>query len=137
VGTVRTGQWTWEQEPVAVNPKTGEMVFRGVGRAGVVLVTEGGNDGRAAKLAENETKRIRRVVAEAPVTVIRVGDGDEHVQLTKLSRHVTKMKPVLSKTEVTDVTQRLKTLGAKRPLPIPKGVDPFNARPDRRGMRGR
>jgi hypothetical protein len=137
VGTVRTGNWTWEQEPVAFNPKTGEMVFRGVGRGGVVLVSEGGSDHRAAKLADGEVKRVKRVVQEAPVTIIRVGEGEERIPLTKLSRHVTKMKPVLSKTETADVTRRLKTLGAKKPLPIPKGVDPFNTRPDRRGVRGR
>jgi len=133
--TVRTGQWTWEQEPVAFNPKTGEMVFRGVGRGGVVLVTEGGNVGRAARLADGEVKRVKRVVQEAPVTIVHVGEGPEQVPLTKLSRHVTKMKPVLSKTETADVAKRLKTLGAKKPLPIPKGTDPFNTRPNRKGMR--
>lgn len=137
LSSVRTGQWTWEQEPVALNPKTGEMVFRGVGRGGVLLVTEGGNDHRAARLADGEVKRVKRVVQEAPVTIIRVGEGEEQVPLTKLSRHVTKLKPVLSKTETADVAKRLKTLSVKKQLPIPKGVDPFNMRPDRRGMRGR
>jgi hypothetical protein len=135
-GTVRTGQWTWEQEPVAVNPKTGEMIFRGVGRGGVVLLSEGGSANRAARLADSEAKKVKRVVAEAPVSVIRVGsDGD--VELRKLSRHLTRMKPVLSKQETGDVTRRLKTLSARQPLPIPKGVDPNNVRPDRKGMRGR
>ena len=133
--TVRTGQWTWEQEPAAFNPKTGEMIFRGVGRGGVVLVAEGGNDGRAARLADGEVKRVKRVVQEAPVTIIRIGEGQDQVPLTKLSRHVTKMKPVLSKTETADVAKRLKTLNAMKPLPIPKGVDPLNTRPSRRGMR--
>ncbi|MCL1802003.1 MAG: DUF4191 domain-containing protein [Promicromonosporaceae bacterium] len=137
VGTVRTGQWTWEDEPAAFNAKTGEMVYRGVGRGGVVLVTEGGADFRATKLAEQETKRIKRVIPEAPVTVIRIGDEEGKVKLTKLSRHVTKMKPVLSKTEVAEVTKRLKTLSSKRTLPIPKGVDPFNTRPDRKGLKGK
>jgi hypothetical protein len=137
VGTVRTGSWTWEQEPVAFNPKTGELAYRGVGRGGVVVMTEGGSEQRAARLADSEVKRVRRVIPEAPVTIIRVGDDDGQVKLTKLSRHVTKMKPVLTKTETADVTKRLKTLGAKKQLPIPKGVDPFSARPDRKGMRGR
>lgn len=137
VGTVRTGQWTWEQEPVAFNAKTGEMVFRGVGRGGVVLLTEGGNDQRAARLAEGEIKRVKRVIPEAPITVVRVGEGEDQVTLTKLSRHVTKMKPILSKSEAADVTKRLKTLNVKKPLPIPKGIDPLNMRPDRKGMRGR
>ena len=137
LGTVRTGSWTWEQQPVAFNTKTQEMVFRGVGRGGVVLVAEGGADSRAAKLLEQESKRVKRLMPEAPVTLIRVGDGEDQIKLTKLSRHVTKMKPILSKSETAEVTRRLKTLGTKKQMPIPKGVDPFTARPDRKGLRGK
>src|SRR5690606_17491547 len=40
LGTVRGG-WTFEDEPVAVDARNQDFVFRGVGRAGVVLVSEG------------------------------------------------------------------------------------------------
>ncbi|GMA89001.1 hypothetical protein GCM10025868_42510 [Angustibacter aerolatus] len=46
------------------------------------------------------------------------------------------MRPTLSKAEVVAVHKRLRALGAQR-LPVPKGIDPMRARPDRRGMRGR
>jgi len=136
LNTVRTGSWTWQEEPVDFNAKTGEMVFRGVGRAGVVLVSEGGSDARAQKLFENETRRVKRVVPEVPITTVRVGDGEGQVKLTKLSRHVTKLSPVLSKEETAAVTKRLTTLGAKK-MPVPKGIDPFSARPNRKALRGR
>ena len=134
--TVRTGSWTWEQQPVEFNAKTGEMVFRGVGRAGVLLVSEGGSAARGQRLIENETRRVKRVVPEVPVTTLRVGSGEDEVRLTKLSRHVTKLSPILSKEETAAVTQRLKTLGPKK-MPTPKGMDPFSARPNRKALRGR
>ena len=136
LNTVRTGSWTWEDEPVDFNAKTGEMVFRGVGRPGVLLVSEGGSDTRAQRLFENEIRRVKRVVPEVPITTVRIGHGEDQVKLTKLSRHVTKLSPVLSKEETAAVSQRLKTLGAKK-MPIPKGVDPFSARPNRKALRGR
>ena len=43
---------------------------------------------------------------------------------------------VLTKDEVATVQKRLKALGGIRP-PVPKGIDPMRARPDRRAMRGR
>ena len=134
--TVRTGSWTFEPQPVESNAKTGEMLFRGVGRAGILLVSEGGSGQRAARLVENETRRIKRVVPEAPITVLRVGDEEGDVALPKLSRKVTRLKPILSKEETAAVTSRLKALGPKK-LPTPKGVDPFRARPNRKALRGR
>ena len=41
-----------------------------------------------------------------------------------------------SSAEVTEVARRLRALGGVR-MPVPKGVDPLKARPDRKGMRGR
>ena len=42
----------------------------------------------------------------------------------------------LNKQEVHVVDKRVSTLGSAK-LPIPKGIDPTRARPDRRAMRGR
>ena len=38
--------------------------------------------------------------------------------------------------EVGEVTKRLRALGGVR-LPVPKGIDPYRVRPDRKGMKGR
>ena len=134
LGTIRRG-WTFSQEPVAVDPRTQDLVFRGIGRAGVVLVGEGPK-GRIDKLLESERKRTARVISGAPVVLLQVGDGEGQVPLPKLARAVQKLKPKLTKQEVAEVSKRLTALGGVR-LPVPKGVDPMRARPDRKGMRGR
>jgi hypothetical protein len=127
--------WSVEQQPVAVDPRTQDMVFRAVGRGGVVLITEGPLP-RVARLAEQERKRVARVVPNVPITVVYTGDDEGQVELRKLSGTLMRMKGTLSKTEVSEVAKRLRAIGGVRP-PIPKGIDPLKARPDRRMTRGR
>jgi hypothetical protein len=127
--------WTVEEQPVAVDPRTQDVVFRAIGRPGVVLVTEGPVH-RVSRMVEAERKRVTRVVPNVPVHVLHAGDEDGQVPLRKLSRTVTRLKPALTKTEVGQVTKRLRALGAAK-MPIPKGIDPLRARPDRRATRGR
>ena len=134
LGTIRRG-WTFAEEPVAVDPRTQDLVFRGVGRAGVVLVGEGPS-GRVGRLLESERKRTARLVPNVPVHIIQAGPEEGQVPLRKLPRTVQKLKPSLTKQEVGEVLKRLTALGAAR-LPVPKGIDPMRARPDRKGMRGR
>lgn len=132
--TIRRG-WEFPEEPVAADPRTRDMVFRGVGRAGVVLVGEG-TPQRAQRMLEAERRKVARILPNVPVTMLQVGDAEGQVRLPKLARTVQKLKPTLTKTEVAEVTKRLRALGGVR-LPVPKGIDPFRARPDRKGMRGR
>ena len=134
LGTVRGG-WTFEDEPVAMNPKTQDFVFRGVGRPGVVLVSEGPAH-RVTRLLEDERKRTARIIPNVPIHLIQMGNDEGQVVLTKLGRTVTRLKPKLTKPEVAEVSKRLKALGGAK-LPMPKGIDPMRARPDRKGMRGR
>lgn len=135
LGTIRRG-WTFTEEPVNVDPRTKDMVFRGLGRPGVVLIAEGGPAPRLARLLEAERKRTARVISGAPITLVQVGDDEGQVPLRKLPRHIQRLRPSLTKQEVAEVGKRLTALGAVR-LPVPKGVDPMRARPDRKGMRGR
>jgi len=132
--TIRRG-WDFPEEPVAMDARTQDLVFRGVGRAGVVLVSEGPAH-RVAKLLEQERRRVNRVLPKVPVILIQCGNDEGQVPLRKLSRQVQRLKPTLDKQAVAEITKRLKALGGTR-LPVPKGVDPFKARPDRKGMRGR
>ena len=127
--------WNVEEQPVAVDPRTQDLIFRAVGRPGVVLVTEGPLP-RVNRLAENERKRMSRVLPDVPVIVINAGDGEGQVPLRKLGRTIMRKRPALSKDEVSTVARRLHALGAAR-LPIPKGVDPTRMRPDRKATRGR
>jgi hypothetical protein len=140
LGALRRG-WYYDQQPVAVEgTRPGDlnaaaMVFRAVGRPGVVLVLEGPLH-RARKLAESERKRINRVLPNVPVHLMRAGDGEDEVPLHKLAKKISRMRPSLTKQEAAAVNKRLKALGAARP-PVPKGIDPLRARPDRKGLRGR
>lgn len=134
VGTLRRG-WTFTQEPVAVDPRTQDLVFRGVGRPGVVLIGEGPAH-RIGKLLEAERKRTARVVSGAPIHLLQVGDGEGQLTLRQLPRTVSRLKPQLTKDEVAVVLRRVTSLGGAK-LPVPKGIDPMRARPDRKGMRGR
>jgi hypothetical protein len=46
-----------------------------------------------------------------------------------------KLNKELTKLEVNAVSKRISSLGSR--LPIPKGIDPYKARPDRKAARGR
>ncbi|NYJ75087.1 MULTISPECIES: DUF4191 domain-containing protein [Allobranchiibius] len=137
--------WYYEQEPVAADSgrarkmsemQNAAMVFRAVGRAGVVLVGEGPRGG-ATKLLESERKRVSRVSGpEVPVHTMRVGEGDDAVAVSKLTATMTKLPKKLTDAEVQAVNKRLRALGGVKP-PIPKGMDPRAARPDRKSARGR
>jgi hypothetical protein len=132
---IRRG-WYVEDEPVAVDPRTRDLVFRAIGRPGVALVTEGPLP-RVQRLVDGERKRITRVLGtNVPIMVIHVGDGEGQVPLRRLNSTLMKSRPALTKTEVSQIIGRLRALGAVRP-PIPKGIDPTRVRPDRKGVRGR
>ena len=141
LSSLRRG-WYFEQQPVAAEAgRAGDMtsavmVFRATGRPGVVLVAEG-PPVRATKLAEAERKKISRIAgASVPVTVLRIGEGEDEVSVRKVTSKIQRMKPVLTKEEVTAVNKRLKAMGGMRP-PLPAGVDPNRMRMDRKSMRGR
>lgn len=130
--TIRRG-WDFPEEPVAMDPRNQDLVFRGVGRAGVVLVGEG-PAGRIPRLLDAERKKISRILPNVPITLIQAGSAEGQVPLRKLPKAVQRLKPKLTKQEAAEVTKRLRSLGGAR-LPIPKGVDPYKVRPDRKGMR--
>lgn len=142
LSSLRRG-WFFDQQPVAADAArandmaSAAMVYRAVGRPGIVLIGEG-PPARAQKLLAAERKRVERVAPGVPVVLLRVGDGDGEgeVGIRKLTTKVQRLKPVLTKDEVSVVNKRLKALGGMRP-PVPKGVDPTKARMDRRSTRGR
>jgi hypothetical protein len=135
LANIRRG-WYVEEEPVAVDPRTRDLVFRAVGRPGVALVTEG-PPGRVQRLVDGERRRVTRVLGpNVPVLIVHVGDGEGQVPLRRLNNKLMRSRPALTKTEAAQVAARLKALGGAKP-PIPKGIDPTRARPDRKGVRGR
>lgn len=138
--SIRKG-WYIQREPVAADVnRPGDiagaaMVYRVLGRPGVVLVGEG-PAGRVEKLLAKEKQRVERVAPGVPVHTMRVGEGDSAVPLAKLTQRVQRLKPQITKDEMAMVNKRLKALGGMR-APIPKGVDPTRARMDRKALRGR
>lgn len=140
LSSIRRG-WYTEREPVAADvARPGDVasaavVYRALGRPGVVLVGEGPS-GRVKKLLAKEAKRVERVAPGVPVTTMVVGNGEDEVPLTKLASKVQRLRPSITKDEMAMVNKRLKALGGMR-APIPQGVDPTRARMDRRAMRGK
>lgn len=127
--------WTTSEEPVAADPRTGDLVFRAVGKPGIVLLVEGPLP-RTLRLAESEKKRHSRVASGVPVHVVHVGNGPDQTPLRKVSRRLMRMPRTLTGAEVGAVVKRMQALGGLRAA-VPKGIDPYRARADRRAMRGR
>ncbi|WP_374969470.1 DUF4191 domain-containing protein [Terrabacter sp. BE26] len=138
--SIRRG-WYTDREPVAADvARPGDiasaaMVYRALGRPGVVLVGEGPT-GRVQKLLAAEKRRVERVAPGVPVTTLRVGSGENEVPLPKLASKVQRLKPQITKDEMAIVNKRLKAIGGLR-APLPPGVDPARARMDRRALRGK
>ncbi|TFC54867.1 DUF4191 domain-containing protein [Cryobacterium sp. TMT2-17-1] len=126
-GSLKRG-WVGSEMPVAVNGKTQDAVYRAVGRGGVVLISEGPRT-RTARMLEEERRMVTRLGGSIAVTIISVGPDADAVPLHKLARRLTRIKPTLTKAEVLAVNNRLNSMTKK--LPIPKGVDPMKARPQR------
>jgi hypothetical protein len=131
--SIRRG-WKFEEEPIEANPKGKAFVFIGVGKGGVALVAEGGQ--AAVRPLQAARARINRIAPGAPILEFHVGRRPGELSLRKLVKAIKKSKRTLSKRERAAIESRLRALGTIR-LPIPKGVDPMRARPDRKALRGR
>jgi hypothetical protein len=127
LGTLKRG-WITEDQPVAVNPRTQDAVFRAIGRPGVVLVSEGPSH-RVKPLVDAERKRLARILPNVTVNVIESGRGEGQVPISQVAKKMGKLKKELTKLEVNAVSKRISSLGNR--LPIPKGIDPYKARPNR------
>ena len=128
--------WYVEPEPVAFT-KDQDLVWRLVGRPGVVLIAEGPST-QTRMLAEEERK-VHRLLSTVPIHTLQVGTDAGQVRLTDLSKTLRQLptKPTsLTDSEITQVSKRLTSMAGKN-LPIPKHIDPNRVRPDRRAMRGR
>lgn len=134
--------WYISQEPVAADVQNRQMdfsnaavVFRALGRPGVVLVGEGPKP-RVTRLLEAERKKVSRVAPGVPVHLIVAGDGEGDVPIRKLVRTVQRLKPAITKAEMAVVNKRLKSLPGIRDA-VPAGIDPTRVRMNRKALRGR
>ncbi len=125
----------WTVTPAVAMNRNQDVVHRAVSRAGIVLVGEG-NPNRVKGLLAAEKKKMARVVVDAPVTDILVGDGEGQVPLRKIRTTLLKLPRVLPGPKVTEVNDRLRALGdLMSNMPIPKGPMPKGARMPRGRMR--
>jgi len=99
-----------------------DAVHRVLGRPGVILVAEG-VPARVRGLLAQEKKKVARVVGDAPIYDIVVGDDEGQIPLRKLSNHVMKLPRNLSAGEVNALGKRMSALGGAR-MPVPGGPLP-------------
>lgn len=140
--------WNVTQEPVAaensgmrrakggIDLAKSALVFRAVGRPGVLLTAEGPKTA-ANRLLEAERRRIARIVGESvPVHTYWISTDEGGTDISDLPKRVKKLGKKLTNAEVTAVSQRLESLGGLRQQ-VPAGMDPTRPpRGARRAMRG-
>ncbi len=112
----------WRVTPAVAFNRNQDLVHRVVGRPGVILVAEG-SGARARDLLSGELRKVRRVIGEAPLYDVVIGDGDGQVPIRRLQTYVMKLPRALKPREVNAVESRLKALGGTA-MPLPKGPIP-------------
>ena len=125
--------WIIPEQPVAYTREQ-DLVWRIVGRPGVVLISEGPSS-RVRGLMQAEAKRVNKVMRNVPVHQIQVGRDQGQIALRDLQRKLRKLKNTLTSEEVPQVSARINALRSGEP-PIPKGIDPLRMNPSRRALRG-
>lgn len=159
LSNMKRGGFDFPQEPVWVDPRTRDAIWRGTGYQGVYLVGEG-DYGRIMRAMDKQEKQIRSVTvgSDIPVYRISVGDGPKQVKLRDLRNVVLKKRTyipntsaskfvqifkkkrrfMMTKDQLTTLNERLITLQRRKGMGIPKGVDPMRMqKPSKRAMRGR
>jgi len=131
VGTLTRRTYKGNNQPVAINPKTRDMVFRIVGPAGVILMGEGAKTSTKA-LLEEERRKVQRVASGVTVHMFYSSQDGEGIPLGELHKKVNKLKRTLNRSEIQAVQNRLSALDTRFGLPIPKGIDPTKMRASRR-----
>ena len=159
LGNINKAGFNFPQEPVWVDPKTKDAIWRGTGYNGIYLLGEGDYD-RVKRAMDRQEQSIKSVTAgsQIPVYRVMVGNGQGQVPLKKLRSNIIRRKAyrpthhknallakihprerfILTKAELEKLNARLRTLQAKNGMGIPKGIDPTRMQHvSRRAMRGR
>ena len=121
--------WRGSEQPIAINPRSQDALYRIVGPAGIVLIGEGHQHG-SQSLADAERKRLSKVAPGVPVHTLFVTESAHAVKLPQLRKEISKLGGGLRRAEIKVVASRLSALGVN--VPIPKGIDPRRARPSRK-----
>jgi len=106
-----------------------DMVHRVSGKAGIILVGEGGFGVKT--LMQDERRKMERFLSGVPVTEVVVGNGQGQVTVRKLQKHLKKLPKKLNTVQLREVRARLRSVGGLN-MPMPKGPMPTNQRIPRR-----
>lgn len=151
--------YNFPEQPVWMDPRTKDAIWRGTGYNGIFLIAEGPRS-RVERAMERQEREIHGVTAGSNIPVYRiyVGTGEGQTRLQDVRKAVTKSKTLLplkhkskimdkihpntrfllTKAELETLNDRLRTLLAKKGYGIPKGIDPMHPQKvSRRAMRGR
>ncbi|MGY1855948.1 DUF4191 domain-containing protein [Modestobacter sp. SYSU DS0290] len=112
----------WRVSSGVAGTREFDALHRVLGRPGIILVGEG-TPQRVRSLIAQEKRRMAKVVGDAPIYDVVVGDGEGEVPLKKLSAHVMKLPRNLSGAEVNALAKRMSALGGQR-MPVPGGPLP-------------
>lgn len=124
-------RWRASDTPVGINPKTQEAVYRAIGRGGIVIVGEGAR-ARLTRLMKEERAKAQRVAHGVPLNIFYIGDGEEDVHISKLSKTIKKLPKAINKATMAAVIKRMDSVSQSlASLPIPKGIDPTKVRAPR------
>ena len=123
--------WIFDEQPAAVNPRTQDVVFRAIGKPGIVLVTEGPST-RVKSLVDAERRRLTRILPNVTITVIETGKGEGQVPIAKVTKKMNKLKNELTKIEVSAVNKRICLHGQQ--AAHPQGHRPLQGTPRPQGI---
>ena len=159
LGNINKAGFNFPQEPVWIDPKTKDAIWRGTSMNGIYLIGEG-NAERLKHAMDRQEHAIKGVTAGSSIPVYRfyIGNGKGQTQLKDLRKTIVKKKTLqpntttnkfmkaihphqrflLTRTELSTLNDRLRTLQSKNGYSIPKGMDPNHPQKiSRRAMRGR
>jgi len=127
VGSLTRRTYKGTNQPVAVNPRTKDMIFRVVGPAGVILMGEGNPTSTKAML-DDERRKVQRMATGVNVTTFYCSEAEGGIPLLKMDKTVRALKRTMNKQEIFAVQNRLAAMDVRGGLPIPKGIDPMKMR---------
>lgn len=116
--------WRGNDVPIRVN-KSQDLVYRLVGRPGVVLVAEG-NLSRVSPLLEDAKREVLRIVPGVTVHTIHVGDGG--LLIKEFFKNLYKLKGSIRTAEILVISNRLASITKSPTAMMPKGIDPTKMR---------
>ena len=118
----------WRVTPGVAATGHFDAVHRVVGRPGVILVGEG-SAARIKPLLAREKKNTAKLVGDAPIYDIIVGNGDGEVPLAKLERHLARLPANITVKQMDALESRLNAQSSRAgTAAMPKGPMPRGAK---------